>query len=296
MLASFLTLLLIVAFVVRMVLPQLVSCVQLIAKQIPVVIDDLLANKELMKWIPEDLTASLSNIDWESRYSDIVKFLASGASGIAGTAVSVMSSLISSVVTWVIALIFAIYLLTGKERLQGQIKRLADTYLRQSWNEKIQYVLSVFNNCFRSFIIGQCTEAVILGTLCIIGMLNLRLPYAVMVGALIGITALIPVAGAYIGAGVGAFMILTVSPIKALVFLIFIIVLQQIEGNVIYPRVVGSSIGLPGIWVLVAVTIGGSISGVIGMLAGVPTAAAIYKMLRTDVQKRENGLAEVKAK
>ncbi|MBQ8401314.1 MAG: AI-2E family transporter, partial [Clostridia bacterium] len=142
-------------------------------------------------------------------------------------------------------------------------------------------------DCFHKYIVGQCTEAVILGLLCTIGMLLFQFPYASMIGALIAFTALIPIAGAYIGAGVGAFMILTVSPIKAVFFLIFIVVLQQLEGNIIYPRVVGSSIGLPGIWVLSAVTIGGGIMGIAGMLLGVPLTAALYRMLQEDLHRRE---------
>ena len=149
----------------------------------------------------------------------------------------------------------------------------------------MDYVLGIVNDCFRKYIVGQCTEAVILGVLCTIGMLLLRLPYATMVGALIAFTALIPIAGAYIGAFVGAFMILTVSPAKALIFLIFIVVLQQLEGNIVYPRVVGSSLGLPGIWVLAAVTVGGGVLGIPGMLLGVPLMAAAYKLIRDDVNK-----------
>ena len=148
------------------------------------------------------------------------------------------------------------------------------------------YVLNTVNGCFRRFVVGQCTEAVILGLLCMAGMLLLGFPYATMVGTLIGFTALIPVAGAYIGAGVGAFMIFTASPVKALLFLLFIAVLQQLEGNLIYPRVVGASIGLPGVWVLAAVTIGGGVLGVGGMLLAVPLAAAAYQMLREDVRRR----------
>ena len=144
----------------------------------------------------------------------------------------------------------------------------------------------MLNNSFHNYIVGQCTEAVILGILCTIGMLILRLPYASMIGALIAFTALIPVAGAYIGAGVGAFMILTVSPVKALVFLIFLVVLQQLEGNIIYPKVVGSSIGLPGIWVLAAVTVGGGILGIGGMLLGVPVTAALYQIIKDDIKER----------
>ena len=144
-------------------------------------------------------------------------------------------------------------------------------------------MVGVINDCFHRYIVGQCTEAVILGVLCMLGMMIIRLPYATMIGALIGFTALIPVAGAYIGAFVGAFMILTVAPVKALIFLVFIVVLQQLEGNLIYPRVVGSSLGLPAIWVLAAVTVGGGVLGVPGMLLGVPLTAAVYRLVRNDV-------------
>lgn len=152
----------------------------------------------------------------------------------------------------------------------------------------MKYVLSVLNDSFHKYIVGQCTEAVILGVLCTIGMLILGLPYATMIGALIALTALIPVAGAYIGAGVGAFMVLTVSPIQAVIFLVYIVILQQLEGNLIYPRVVGSSMGLPAIWVLVAVTIGGGVMGIPGMLLGVPLAATFYRLIRDDVKKSDS--------
>ena len=151
-------------------------------------------------------------------------------------------------------------------------------------------VLKTAHDTFTKFIIGQCTEAVILGTLCTIGMLLFRFPYATMVGTLIGATALLPVVGAYLGAAVGAFMIFTIDPLKALGFLIFIAILQQLEGNLIYPRVVGSSVGLPGIWVLAAVTVGGGLGGIIGMLLAVPVTATLYKLLQKDVQKRKAAL------
>ena len=158
-------------------------------------------------------------------------------------------------------------------------------YMSTGLCANVHHVLSVLNECFHKYIVGQCTEALILGGLCTLGMLILQLPYATMTGAVIAFTALIPVAGAYIGAGVGAFMILTVSPVKAIIFLIFIVILQQLEGNLIYPRVVGSSMGLPGIWVLAAVTVGGGVMGIPGMLLCVPLAAAFYKLLREDVNR-----------
>lgn len=148
-------------------------------------------------------------------------------------------------------------------------------------------MLTITNDCFHRYIVGQCTEAVILGALCALGMFIFRFPYAVMTGAVIGVTALIPVAGAYIGGAVGFILILSVSPTKAVLFLVYPVILQQLEGNLIYPRVVGSSIGLPGLWVLATVTVGGGIMGIAGMLIGVPIAAALYQILRNDVHKKE---------
>jgi len=199
--------------------------------------------------------------------------------------VSTLTGLFSGIVTAFISVIFAFYLLVSKDRIAGQLDRIQIRYLKKTWYDKIRYGLCVFNDCFRRYIVGQCLEALILGTLCMVGMMILRLPYAAMVGSLVAVTALIPIAGAYIGAAVGAFMILTVSPMKALIFLIFLVILQQIEGNLIYPKVVGTSLGLPGIWVLAAVTIGGGILGIPGMLLGVPIAAAVYRLLRADVKK-----------
>ena len=167
-----------------------------------------------------------------------------------------------------------------------QFNRLMDVYLKPGLCCRIRYVLGVANDCFRSFIVGQVTEAVILGALCTAGMLLLRLPYATMTGAVVGFTALIPIMGAYIGTFVGAFMICTVNPIQAVVFVVFLLILQQIEGNLIYPHTVGSSIGLPGIWVLASVTLFGGLFGILGMLVGVPLTATAYRLLKNDLSRR----------
>ncbi len=285
MLAAFITLVLIVILLVRLVVPELVACVELLIAQIPGAVEALAAWLETVGIVPEDILASLQNIDWRSRIEQIVGVLTSGVSNVMGTAVSMVSGVFSGVVTALFALIFSIYLLTGKEKLGGQFDRLMKRYLKAGVYGKTRYLLSVLNDCFHKYIVGQCTEAVILGLLCTLGMLLLRFPYATMTGAVIAFTALIPVAGGYIGAAVGAFMILTVSPAKAVLFLVYIVILQQLENNLIYPKVVGSSMGLPAIWVLAAVTIGGGVMGIVGMLIGVPLAAAIYRLLRENVNK-----------
>ncbi len=283
MIAAFLTLIVIIAFVICLVLPELVSCVTLLLSEVPDVIENLADMLEETGLFSQDLSKSLSDIDWKDVISNIIQILLSGV----GSTVSVVADIASSVVNVLLGVIFSIYVLLGKERLQLQFNRLLKSYVKPNWNQKLHYVLSVMNNCFHRYIVGQCTEAVILGVLCAVGMLIFGFPYAVMTGAVIGVTALIPVAGAYIGGAVGFLLIFTVSPLKALLFLVYLVILQQLEGNLIYPRVVGASIGLPGIWVLTAVTIGGGICGITGMLFGVPLAASAYRLLRTDVRKRE---------
>lgn len=285
MLLAFITLILVIALLIKLVVPELIACVELLVAQVPDAIRSVISWLEANEVVPEEMLASLQNVDWQSRLEQIISVLTTGVGNAVGAAVNVVSFVFSGIVTALFALIFAIYLLTGKEKLGRQFDKLMRRYLKETHCGKIRYVLSVLNDSFHKYIVGQCTEAVILGVLCATGMLLLRIPYATMTGAVIAFTALIPVAGGYIGAAVGAFMILTVSPIKALIFLVFIVVLQQLEGNLIYPRVVGSSMGLPAIWVLAAVTIGGGVMGIIGMLIGVPLAATLYRLLREDVNR-----------
>lgn len=281
----------IVILIIRMILPELMQSVTLLIQEVIPLLERLahLLNQNINL---EQILASSGvafadgSINWREIITQAVNWLVAGLGGVMGSVVSLVSATISTAFTLVVSVIFSIYLLVGKEKLQRQGALVLRTYLKPSWYTRLTYFLQTLNTCFHRFIVGQCTEAVILGLLCIAGMLLFRFPYATMVGTLIGFTALIPVAGAYIGAGVGAFMIFTVSPIKALLFLLFISVLQQLEGNLIYPRVVGSSIGLPGIWVLAAVTIGGGLLGIFGMLLAVPLTATLYQILRADVKKR----------
>ena len=218
-------------------------------------------------------------------------FLAQGTTGIFQTTVGILTAVANGLITLLLGFIFALYLLFGKERLAGQFHRLARIALKPRGLDGVYYVLRTLHRSFSSFIVGQCTEAVILGALCALGMSILRLPHAVVVGVVVGVSALIPVAGAYIGGIIGFFLVVMVSPMKALIFLIFLVLLQQVEGNVIYPRVVGSSVGLPGIWVLAVVIVGGGLMGVGGMLLGVPLASAVYRMLSDFVRRREAAAA-----
>ena len=292
MLLAYLSLVGILFFIFSLVVPQLVECGKLLAKEIPVMLGRIAAylesNEQWTKVLEEaGISIQKNNLtDWEEILKKAASFIASGIGGVMGSVFTVVSGVFSGAVTLLIGLVFSIYLLLGKEDLFAQVKRIIKTYGKEKVYKKISYVYHVFNDSFHKFIVGQCTEAVILGGLCVVCMLIFRFPYATMIGVFIGFTALIPVAGAYIGAAVGAFMIMTVSPIQALFFLLFIVVLQQVEGNLVYPKVVGSSIGLPGLWVLAAVTVGGGVMGIGGMLLGVPIAAACYQMIKTDVKKR----------
>lgn len=287
LITAILSMLAIIALIIGLVLPELWNAIMLLLSEVPEFMKTAIDFVEKLEILPEDIFAMLEAIDWKSQISKIVSALTTGVGGVVDVAFKTVTTVFSGIVTALLAIIFALYLLVCKDKLGYQLKRVMKHYLKPSWYTRIKYAAAIFDDCFHRFIVGQCVEAVILGVLCTIGMLIFQFPYATMIGALIAFTALIPIAGAYIGAGVGAFMIFTVSPFKSLMFLIFIVVLQQIEGNLIYPRVVGSSIGLPGIWVLSAVTIGGSISGVTGMLVGVPLAAAVYRIIREDMQKNQ---------
>ena len=210
----------------------------------------------------------------------ITKLLTSNGDSVVNTTINITTSILGALVNVLLALVFSVYMLAQKEKLLAQSKRLLLAALPQKAGERTMHILKLTNGAFSSFVTGQVTEAFILGTLCCLGMLILRLPYALPVSVIISFTSLIPIFGAWIGAATGAFLIVFVSPIKALTFLIFLLILQQVEGNLIYPRVVGKSVGLPGLWVLAAVTIGGGAFGVMGMLLGVPVCSVIDALVQ----------------
>ncbi len=279
-------------FIVRMIVPELVNCVRILIEQLPKAMESSLIwledNFEISGlFAGENNLLKGDSLDIKESLLKAFNFLFTGVGGAMGAAFGIVTSMFSKAVTILISFIFSIYILAGKEKLGGQIRILFKTYLPKRFVEKLFYVLRVMNDSFHNYIVGQCTEAVILGALCAGGMLILQLPYAAMIGCLVGFVALIPVAGAYIGAIVGAFMIFTISPVQAVIFIVYLAVLQQLEGNLIYPRVVGSSVGLPGIWVLAAVTVGGGVLGISGMLIGVPIAATVYRLVQRDVRTRK---------
>jgi predicted PurR-regulated permease PerM len=271
-----------------LIIPEFKNTFEIVSEEFPGFM------KKFQQWIgvilaslPFEINSiAFSDLNWEKIGQWISQFLSRGSSALFNTTIGITSSIFSAVLNFVLGLVFAIYVLLQKEKLAQQFKKLFYAYLPEDVVVEILDVAKLSNGIFSSFVTGQFLEAVIIGVLCFIGMLILRLPYALVVSALVGFTALIPVFGAFIGTIVGVFLILMVSPIKALWFVIFFLVLQQLEGNLIYPKVVGGSIGLPSIWVLVAVTLGGSAYGVLGMLLGVPLSSVLYSLLRKSVHKR----------
>lgn len=278
----------VIFLLVKIIIPQLAEAVSLIISEIPP------ALSRLQKWIESqdiqlpqiEMWLNSLNLNWPQLIQKVSSYLISGVNDIFTSAFSFLSGLGSVVVQLVIAFIFSLYILAGKEKLARQFVSLTDAYLKETTRSRLMYVLKTAHDTFTKFFVGQFTEAVIIGVLCIIGMWIFRFPYATMIGTLIGATALLPIVGAYLGAFIGFFMIFTISPIKAVAFLFFIVILQQLEGNLIYPRVVGSSIGLPGIWVLAGVTIGGGLGGILGMLIAVPLIATVYKLIKADIYQK----------
>lgn len=278
-------------FAVSMVFPQLKKTLMELGTVIPAFFRDIVKNLEVLaQQYPEwkDAFAALEeiSIDWSSVISYVTTFLKDGLGNILSSTVGFAGSVAGALFDGVISFVFAIYILSGKEKLGRQAKKLLHAYLPEKGYNMTMKVLTLCNHNFAKFISGQCLEAVILGTMFVVCMTIFQMPYAVLVGVLIAFTALIPIVGAFIGCAVGAFLILMVSPIKALIFVIMFLVLQQVEGNLIYPRVVGNSVGLPAIWVLLAVSVGGSMFGVVGMLVFIPLMSTVYALLRENVAVR----------
>ena len=244
------------------------------------------AYPEIYSWL-ESLT-----VDWESLLASAVDFVRSGFGNVVSSTISATKSIVSAVSAVFVAAVFAVYVLLQKEKLGLQCRKSLYALLPEQIAGKIVEICRLSHRVFSSFITGQCIEAVILGAMFFIVMTVLRMPYALLVGCLIAVTALIPIVGAFIGCAVGAFLLLMVSPMQALAFVVMFLALQQVEGNLIYPHVVGSSVGLPSIWVLAAVSVGGSLMGVAGMLLFIPLTSVLYTLFREFVYKRlqEKGL------
>ena len=284
-------LVLIVAFVIVTVLPQITTATKVLGGKIPAFLEKVVVELEqLANQYPEleDPVKLLSDleINWDSIVDSVIGFLKNGVGSMLTSTFSVATGIIGGLVNIVIAFIFALYILSQKESLANQGTRIVRAYFSEKRAYWILKVMSLLHRNFSNFITGQCLEAVILGTLFVVAMNIFGMPYAFMVGVLIAFTSLIPVVGAFIGCAVGVFLILIENPILALWFLVMFLIIQQLEGNLIYPRVVGNSVGLPSIWVLMAVSLGGSLFGVAGMLFFIPLLATFYSLLRENVNVR----------
>lgn len=233
--------------------------------------------------IPVSETLLIEKIDW----ANLAKEIISGVGNTGSAVVGFTTGVVGGVFNFVVGFALSIYILAQKEKLKSQAARVCRAVLPSKYSRRIIHVCRMSLDTFSHFVMGQLTEALLIGIFCFIGMNIFRMPYAVMVSATLSITALVPVFGPIIGTTVGALMICFTSPIKAIWFVVFIIVLQQLDNNLVYPRVVGESVGLPGIWVLLSVTIAGTLFGPVGMLAGVPVCAVCYNLIREFVVKKE---------
>ena len=280
-----------------LVVPELMGAVSIVISSVTGALDQMavLESSEDFAQLPFAPWLEKLDIDWLTMKTQVESWMQQLSSTVLGSTASALGSAASSLIDGVVAFVFCIYVLANKEILARQIGRLARAWLPERLTNTMAHIFDVCADVFQQFIVGQTTEAVILGTLCGIGMAILRIPYAPMVGALVGVTALIPYVGAFLATIVGAFMILTVNPFKALVFVIYLLALQQVEGNLIYPKVVGAKINLPAMWVLAAITVGGNLAGTIGMLLGVPAASAAYALLKEATQEREKELLQTES-
>lgn len=274
----------VIYFVMNMLIPQLKNSVSLFTDTLPQYKEDVV--EILQKYnVDEAATTKISGY-LDNIYKAITDYFKVNSKDVLSITTEVATSIIYVVSNGIIALVFAIYVIAQKETLKSQANKVMKAYLKPKVIEKIHDILSEADRIFSNFFTGQCLGAVILGVLCFIGMLILRLPYASTISILVGFTALIPIFGAIIGSALGAFLIVIVSPVKAIIFVVFIIILQQVEGNVIYPKIVGKSIGLPGMWVLLSVTVGGSIAGIWGMLLATPLFSIVYMLFTKLVNDR----------
>lgn len=274
----------IILAVIFIIMPELSDSVSSLVSMVPSYVSEVESWWEALALRLDKYGVELPQFSFDT--DKFIQILKDGGTAVLNTTLSATTSIVTAVINIVLALAFSIYVLAQKETLKRQSKKVLAKLMKPEKMQKLLDMLDLINRTFTNFITGQLTEAVIIGVLCFIGMSIFRMPYAPAISVLVGFTALIPVFGAFIGTAIGAFLILLVKPIQAVWFVVFIIVLQQFEGNLIYPKVVGKSVGLPGIWVLVAVTIGGNAMGVVGMLISVPLCSVMYVVARNAV----NGL------
>ena len=277
-----------ISLLVALVVPELTHSIEMFINNISIYAANF---QELFDWVVSKLELEqLADLDLSTGISDSLKGLLTGAlDALTNTlphVIGMTSVVVSGVVTGVISLVFSIYMLSGAPRLTAQCRRLVQAYLPKGVADRVLTVARLTADTFSKYVNGQVVEACILGGLCFIGMCIFRFDYAPLISVAVGVFALIPIAGAYLGAVLAVLLLVMIDPWQAVWFLVFLVALQQLEGNLIYPRVVGTSMGLPGIWVLAAVTVGGSLLGLVGMVVSVPLAAVVYTLLKQDLRAR----------
>lgn len=274
----------IVIFILFLIVPELQHAIELLIVNIPTYQEQIInwvQGLEGSKEIIEQLQSQTAAIN-----QSIVDFVKHNSNRLLDVTVGIGTSLVSGIFNFILGLVFAIYILGEKEKYGKQTKYFLYAFLPKRQADHVICLGLFSHKIFSNFVSGQLLEAIIIGILCFIGMLVLQLPYALTISVLVGFTALIPVFGAFFGTAIGAILIFALHPMQALIFVIFIIVLQQIEGNLIYPKVIGNSVGLPGIWIMLAVTIGGSLMGIVGMLVSVPLCSVLYSVLKTIIEQK----------
>lgn len=291
MIISFLIIVLVIFLVLYLVIPQIYTSITVIGSSIPKLLDDFYnwivetPNDSQLSVIIRNQIQNIAN-NWDNIQVRIIDFIRNNITGFLGSTFNVLNSLVSGVITAFTALVFSVYLLAGKEKIGRNLDQTMAAYLPKKTYNKIKYFFRVMNQKFSAFFKGETIDAIALGVLLYIVMTILRLPYAMTISVVVAVFAYIPIVGAFIGGAVGILMIAAVDFKQAVIFLIALLVVQQIEGNLIYPKLVGDSIGLPGIWTFAAVVVGGAVFGPLGMILFVPLAAGLYYILRADVKDK----------
>ncbi|SEW23972.1 AI-2E family transporter [[Clostridium] fimetarium] len=287
---SFFSIIALISLMLSIVIPEVLNTFALLASAIPIGFQNGIDwATQYSDLYPQAKTwLEQLNPDWVNIAQQVFDYSKSGLFGVFGTTFSFITTLANITFTFIISIMISIYMLLSKEKLFSQTKRFMVAYFPEKINNNILHIVNVADEAFSNFIIGKCIDAIVVGLMCTGGMLLLHIPYAVMIGAIVGVTALVPIVGGYIGLIIGAFLILMVSPVQALKFIIYLLIMQTFEGNVIYPKIIGNTVGLPPMWILISVTLGGTLLGIPGMLIGVPFVSTIYTILGEHIDYRLN--------
>lgn len=274
----------IIIFVINLLIPQLRNSVTLFIGTLPEYKDDIV---DVLYRFDADENTIIVVSDYLDNFGKVITdYIKDNSADVLTVTTEVVSSVVNIVSKGIISIVFAIYILAQKENLIRQVNKFMDAYLKPKTIDRIRTISTLANKTFSNFVTGQCLEALIFGSLCFVGMIIFRIPYALPIAVLLGFTALIPIFGAIIGTVLGAVLVFMISPIKAIIFIVVVLVIQQVENNFIYPKVVGKSVGLPGMWVLLSVTVGGSIAGIFGLIIATPLCSLVYALASQAVNDR----------